>query len=203
MRAARFEAALAFLALGCATSVNPPGGPDCVVVPVPASDLPADLSLRTRMTLVAGETPVHLETVARSTDDGLVVVGLAPYGLRLFTLRQRGRAFSVEGAAGRDPGPVPLWVADALHRIYWIQPPPGLAVDCWERAGERVSERRGRGGLRREFASVGAAPDSRPVSIRYPGRTGPRVIEIHNPHCGYAARVVTLEGAGIPSREDR
>jgi len=189
-------AALALLlALGCASLAGAPAGRGCAVVPVATSELPAHLSLRVRLTVLAGGERSSLEIVARRSGDALVIVGLAPYGPTLFTLRQQDRALVVQGAASRELGPLPLWVADALHRVYWIRPPPGLAAAAWQREGERIRQRSEAGQLRREFAPAGAAADSPPVSIQYPAAGGEPVIEIHNPRCGYDARLVTLEGA--------
>jgi hypothetical protein len=197
---ARCDAALALLlALGCAGSAGAPAGPGCAVVPVATPELPADVSLRVRMTVVAGGTSSSLEAVARRSGGALVIVGLAPYGPTLFTLRQQGRTLSVEGAASRELGLLPLWVADALHRVYWIRPPAESGAD-WEREGERIRQRSEAGRLLREFAPSGAAPDSPRVSIQYPAAGGNGVIEIHNPRCGYDARLVTVEGAGPDPR---
>lgn len=143
-----------------------------------------------------GETLLSLEAVAQTDGHSLVVVALAPYGPSLFRLRQTGRELSVEGVASRELGPVPLWVADALHRIYWIRPPSGSPPESsasWEREGEVVRDQRRDGRLYREFSRSGAAADSEAVSVEYPAAGGPPVIEIHNPRCGYDATVVTLE----------
>ena len=74
----------------------------CPVVPVSTGDLPQGLRLRARMSFTVGNRIVGLETVARAVQDELVVIGLAPYGARLFTVRQRGREISVEASSKRE-----------------------------------------------------------------------------------------------------
>jgi hypothetical protein len=187
------------MGVACATPGAPSHHASCPVTPVATADLAPGLRLRARMSFTALDREVHLEAVARATSDELVVVGFAPYGVRLFAVRQHGRELSVEAPSSRELGSVALWVVDALHRIYWIDPPFARGSDAaasWDREGERVTEWREGGRLRREFTRPGVDPASARVSIDYPeaadAGAGPGV-EIRNPWCGYEALVVSLE----------
>lgn len=178
------------------------------MVPVATSALPQGLLLRSRVRLVGRGRELRLEVVAQATPEELVVVGLTPFGMRLFAVRQRGQELSTETLSEREFGRAALWVVDALHRIYWIHRPEASAPGdprSWEREGERVSDWLEAGHLRRrEFARAGADPASARVSIDYPGTSGGVVaagsgigagISIDNPWCGYEAVWVTLEAA--------
>ena len=90
------------------------------------------------------ERRVGVEVVARREADELVVVGLANFGVRLFTLRQRGREISIADTPSREQRHLALWVLDALHRVRWIRPPGGAGREAeslrWDWYGERVTE---------------------------------------------------------------
>lgn len=208
--------ALLLAAAGCAGLTETRGGGSCPVVPVASRELPGPPLLRTRMQIAAGEQSLRLETVAQNSDEGLVVLGFAPYGVRLFAVRQRDRKLSPEGLADSKLGQPALWAADVLHRVFWIQPPGEALPDGpthWSREGERVTEWRKKGRIqRREFAREGAGPDdSERVSIDYPDGPdgdGSAGIEVRNPWCGYEAVVVPLDdrdaqGATDPESTER
>lgn len=211
---------------GCAGQIRGAlgGGPGpCPIVLVSTADLANPLALRARMHLVANGREIRLEVVARGTGDELVVVGVAGYGVRLFVVSQHGRAFSVEASSSALER-VALWVLDALHRAYWVRPPPsaepGELGSRWVQGAERVTESRRGGTRRREFALDGAAPDSARVTIDYPGDAGDgdgheaeadRTVgraEIENPWCGYTAVVAPLAtsrptaGLGVDADEE-
>lgn len=186
--------------VGCA-ALQPGDAPDCPVVPVASHELPRPLLLRTRLSLAAREHELRIESVAQTSDGGLVVVGFAPHGVRLFALQQRGRKLEAESLAAEELAMPALWTADLLHRVYWIQSPQPAAPDGptrWFREGEQVTEWRAAGRLvRREFAvAEGGSGASERVTIEYPG-SGPRdtgsAITVRNPWCGYQAVVVTLD----------
>lgn len=168
------------------------------------------------MRLDFDDQELHLETVADRVSDGVVVVGLAPYGIRVFAVHQRGREAEVE-ARYRALERIALWTLDALHRAYWIESPLRAAADPsrWIRQGERVSEWRKGGRLvRREFGSTDRGRAHTVVSIDYAaadGNASEPGIRIRNPWCGYEALLITAEssdarpaasGAGLdPTRE--
>jgi hypothetical protein len=140
------------------------------VAPIPSNEIPEGRDLRVRMRVSAGRREIGLEVIALETGGDLVVAGFTPYGMRLFTVRQAGRAISVETAAARDVGPLPFFVMDALHRIYFAGasgvPPEGVSI---------------------EYPDVGRAASSAnaPIAIR-------------NSRCGYEAVIVTLEATPQP-----
>ena len=185
------------------------------MVPVASSELPAPLLLRTRMQIAAGEHSLRLETVAESSEEGLMMLGFAPYGVRLFAVRQRDRELSPEGLATSQLDSLALWTADILNRVFWIQSPGEAVPDGptrWSREGERVTEWREKGRLRRrEFEREGAEPSAERVSIDYPQGAdgdGAAGIEVRNPWCGYEAVVVPLHdgdarGAADPESSER
>jgi hypothetical protein len=154
------------------------------------------------MQLGADERSLRVETVAQTSPEGLVVLGFAPYGVRLFAVRQRDGKLTPEELAASELSAPALWAADILHRVYWIQAPVPPAPDGptrWSRAGERVTEWRVKGRLqRRRFEREGSdSSASEAVSIEYPGASEPdgsRGISIRNPWCGYEALVISLDG---------
>jgi hypothetical protein len=188
----RIAAALVvgFVDLGCRAPIR---SADCLVMPVSVQALPVDTFVRARMRVVVEDREIPLEVIARSQSEDLVIVGLAPYGLRLFELTQRGESLSVESAVSSEMHRLALFVADALHRVHWIRPRGPSAV--WLRSGERINDTRAKGERHREFEREHGPPGSAPVTIRYAAAYGPgaQKIEIDNPWCGYRAVVVILD----------
>jgi hypothetical protein len=187
-------AALAgWLLSGCAGSglVLPP---HCPVELVSSEALPPGLLLRAKLRFSIDDESVALEAVAESSQQGLALVGIAPYGASLFALRQRGQDVSLESAASRKHRYLAYFTLDALHRIYWIEPPGGqglAAPERWSWGAEVVSHRAAQdaaGGARRRVFARGHEA----VAIEYPGAAGGG-IHIENPWCGYRAVVVTLD----------
>ena len=173
----------ALLLVSCAGVGTRFRSPNCPVVPRFRSELSDDLDLRARMHFAVGDREVHLEVVARSSPEELVVVGIASYGARVFAAQQRGRTITVKDAATRKFEYLARWTMDALHRSVWIQAPADAgsgSVVRWSWENERVTESVQAGERRREFSRIGA---SAPVLIRY----REQVIEIQNPWCGYHA----------------
>lgn len=211
--------------LACASLSAWPRAQGCPVDPVPSADLPESASLRARIQLRIHELEIPLEVVARVQSGELVVVGLAPYGTRLFSVRQRGREFEfeAEGDAGSSARlrTLALFVMDALHRSYWIAPvaadlsaagptrEPGGARDAqdtrFEWGDEEVSESHSSGRKRRVFTRAGpGSADSADsgVTIEYSqftasGRAG--TVEIRSKWCGYEAVVAVLDESFPPS----
>ena len=188
---------------GSASWLNPS---ECHFEPVPADELPADLAFRARSRFeVQGET-LRVELVARAKPDGLTVLGLTNYGVRLFAVEQRGQDLVID-APSRSERALARFAMDALHRAFWIRPPAGVASrlqgqaqaqesESWEWGGERVSQTSGASGVRRRYES---ARDSRVVTIDYPEAAtvreagdAPARVVVRNPRCGYDAVIVPL-----------
>jgi hypothetical protein len=144
----------------------------------------------------------HLEVVARRAQGELLVVGIAPYGVRLFAVHQRGREIRVEGASSREFEHLALWTLDALHRSVWIRAPADAGSDpvvSWMRENERVTESVVAGVRQREFSR---AHTSATVQVHYaaPAAATPR-IEVLNPWCGYDVVIAVVDSAGPSSGE--
>jgi hypothetical protein len=172
MRGAKrwLTSALALCSLACAGPGASKHADRCEVAPIPSNEIPEGLDLRARMRIAAGSREIGLEVVGRESGGDLVVVGFTPYGVRLFTVRQEEREVSVEAAASRGVGPLPFFVMDALHRLYFAgasrAPSDGVSIEYPEVSGA-------------------AASADAPVTIR-------------NSRCGYEAVVVTLEATPQP-----
>jgi len=169
----------------------------CPVEPMSVAGFADALPLRVQMRLSGAKSASGLEAVASLESGELVVIGLGPFGMRLFMIRQPDGAPRVEERASPRLGPPPLWVFDALYRIFWIRAPGGSASPGWEHGGERVAEGYQDGRRWRRFARPGGGGEG--VVIEYPGEAesgGGASITIRNPWCGYEGRVVALEGPG-------
>ena len=137
---------------------------------------------------------IAFQAVAQKRAEELIIVGITPYGTRLFELRQRGRRFTVEPDASVKIRIVATYALDALHRAYWIQP-PGEATS-WDQNGERVSESRDEAGGHREYRRTGWRTSFRSVTIVYDdaaGFPGAQGAKIENPWCGYRATIILLD----------
>jgi len=164
----------------------------CPVVPVSSAALPDTLSLRARMQVRARDVDIGLEVVAQVEAGELVVVGLAPYGTRLFTVHQRGREFEIEAMSSAKLGLLATWVMDALHRSHWIGPEDAdSARFAW--AGEVVRESAFDGGRRRAFRRAGEDSAAPGVTIDYLRSPASRSAVIRSEWCGYEAVVAILD----------
>jgi hypothetical protein len=196
-------------ATSCAASRSWWSPPACRFEPVSSDDLPGDLALRARSRFeVRGET-VGVELVARTRPDGLVVLGLSGYGVRLFAVEQRGREMAIDASTGEERA-LASFAMDALHRAFWIRPPaeagsPEQASQSWQWGGERVSQTRSRAGARRRYESElnserNSERNSEAVTIDYPQpatvgdeEAAPQqAIVVRNPRCGYEAVIIPL-----------
>lgn len=183
------------LLVSCAGSGSWGQRSHCPVVPVSTADDLGDVELRARMHFGVGDREAHFEVVARRVADELVLVGIAPHGIRLFGVHQRGREIAVVGASSRESTHLARWTLDALHRSIWISAPSdpeaGQVVD-WNWENESVTESIDSGQRRREFVHPDA---SAPVVIRYgsPSTESGDLVEIENPWCGYAASFVVFD----------
>jgi hypothetical protein len=193
--------ALLCFMLSCASVPPWLGGPDCPVVPVSTMELHATARLRARARITVGNREIGFEVVAFGDSEELVVVGVAPQGIRLFAIRQRERNFDTDASPSREMKQLARWVMDALHRGLWIEPAADSRHDngvSWVREGEQVIEVRRNGGWRREFRRAGDANHVAPIVIDYrdPAHPGgqPR-FEIRNAWCGYEAVFIPLDEA--------
>ena len=190
----RAFAIILLLLVNCTGTRMPGYRAGCPAEIASTKDLPNGLSLRARVRIRAGGHDVAFQAVAQKTSEELIVVGITPYGTRLFELRQRGRRLTVEPDAPEELRIVATYALDALYRAYWIEP-PGEATS-WDRNGERISESRGEAGGRREYRRTGWGTGFRPVTIAYDdaaGFPGAQGAKIENPWCGYRATIILLD----------
>jgi len=156
--------------------------------------------LRVRGRVEIGDREVGLETIAHRDQEGLVVVGLTPHGMRIFAIRQTGRDVEVDAASSREMRYLAFWVLDALHRSLWIQPTADFRRGnggTWSWHGEQIREFRRDDRWRREFRNEGGDADEvAPVVIDYrgsPDQAPGSGFEIRNAWCGYEALFVSLD----------
>lgn len=160
---------------------------DCLVEPVPVSELPTDLRTQGTVHVRARETSLSHRIALERQAEVLVLVGFTPFGTRAFTVRQTGGEFEVDDFVGSRMGVDPLWIADALHRTWFVAAPPepsGAATGRWTWGDEVVREHPAEGGVprTREF-DAGAEI----VRVVY---DGPTSAEVDHPGCGYHVRLV-------------
>ena len=189
--------ARALLALAFSACVAPP--------PAPTEELPLlprdpGFLMRQELRFTYGESSGSLEAVVQSRCGELTIVGLAPFGARVFTLVQRGSALEVKlHLPGSWPFP-PGNIARDVHRALLV-PLPREAPVGGERdtvyGGERVHERWREGKLvERELVPDGRG-EARGVRIDY--RDGAtlevpaREIRLENLDRGYVLGIRTNE----------
>lgn len=197
------------LSVACAGLGSAPGRRGCPVVPVPAAGVPGSFPQHFRIRFSAGGRSLHLDALVDRTDRELVVAGFAPYGPRLFAVRQGAGGTEVESALRRELAPMALWLVDALHRVYWIERPAPAAGDGpvrWDRENERVSDWQRDGvPVRREFAARGSGFADAAVAIDYPAQgsaAAGHAVGIRSAWCGYEAIIVALEGTPTDAPRD-
>ena len=197
--------ASALLGTGC---LHLPGRaraiPNCPGEWVPTQAIAGDFLVRQRLIVTQGDLVFVLHLVAQKTDDELVLVGLHPFGAKLFTLRQRGLETSVDAA----PAPVlevpPLNVLRDFHRARFL----GLAgagadgTFAEQRDGTEVRELHEAGRLRRRsFRRLGGDPAGVvELSFEAPSAEaeGRDRVTIENGWCGYRAELTTLSDQPLP-----
>jgi hypothetical protein len=137
--------AAALLGAGC---LHLPGRaravPECPGEWVSTVAIEGDFLVRQRLLVSRGDRIFALQLVAQKRGDELLLLGLHPFGAKLFTLRQRGHETSVEAA----PAPVlevpPLNVLRDFHRARLAD----------HRIGSRVTIERDECGYRAEFTTL-------------------------------------------------
>ena len=183
---------------------------------------PAAAPRHIRAQLLAQGHVMRFELITQVRPEEIVVVGLAGYGVRLFTVRQTAQNVVIESAASRELEFVAEWLMDALHRSFWIEPTArdesGAGIWGRERVIDSPPESTGAASTMgrewRRFELRGKDSATEPVTIAYPGFDGeardPRTptdstlahdtardrkatLQIRNPWCGYEAILAPLE----------
>lgn len=181
----------ALLVAGC---LHAPGGPAIAVCPGslrPTQQIEGELRLRLRMRLQASELDAALELAVEKRGDELVLVAFDPFGVKSFSLVQRGLEVDVEGLPPAALPTAPLNVLRDLHRARFLaldRPPGGEGDVHASLDGVRITEHWSGGRLRwRRFERAGEAPGSA-VRVDFDGG----VARIENRRCGYRATLIEI-----------
>jgi hypothetical protein len=136
-------AALAAPLAGCSTldlalgRVLPDQGRECPGPLVPTEEMPGDFVLQQNVRVQGEGLDWALTLVSQKRGPTLVLVGLDPFGAKLFTLTQRGSEVTVERLGGPLPLP-PVNLLRDLHRVRFgppgAPPEPDVTV-AWEAPG--------------------------------------------------------------------
>lgn len=203
----RCAAAALLLVVGVAACRHLPARgralPDCPGQWVATEAIAGDFLLRQRVRIEAAARVFSLQLVVQKRGDELVLVGLDPFGAKLFTVRQRGLEVSVDAV----PPPVlevaPLNLLRDLHRERFL----GLATTGadgtfrGERGGTEIREGFEGGRLRwRSFERLDADPPGR-VEVRFEAPEDPEGgarVMVDNHWCGYRSEITTLSDARLP-----
>jgi hypothetical protein len=178
--------------------------PECPGEWVSSEAIPGDFLLRQRWRVAQGYETWSLEVVAQKRGGELVVVGLHPFGAKLFTLRQRGLETSVDAAPSPALEVPPRNVLRDLHRARFLAIEGAGADGCFEerRDGTEIRECHQAGRLRsRSFQRLASDPAGF-VTLRFeePSESseGAERVTIDNGWCGYRAEVTTWSAEALP-----
>jgi hypothetical protein len=178
--------------------------PECPGDWISTQAIAGDFLLRQRLLVTRGERVFALHLVAQKRGDELLLLGLHPFGAKLFTLRQRGLETSVEAL----PAPVlevpPLNVLRDFHRARFLGLGSAGADGIFEeRRGDNVvREGHEAGRLRwRSFRRLAGDPAGL-VELRFDAPSaeaeGSDRVTIENGWCGYRAELTTLSEEALP-----
>lgn len=183
---------------------RPRAVPECPGEWVSSEAIAGDFLLRQRWRIARGDETWSLEVVAQKRGDELVIVGLHPFGAKLFTLRQRGLETSVEAVPAPALEVPPLNVLRDLHRARFLTIEGAGADGRFEqqRNGTEIRERHEAGRLRwRSFRRLAGDPAGR-VTLRFeePSESseGAERVTIDNEWCGYRAEITTWSAQALP-----
>ena len=131
-------AALALALPGCATlglalsRALPDQGHECPGTLIPTEEMHTEFLLEQDVRVRGGGLDWAFTLVSQKRGPTLVLVGLDPFGAKLFTLTQRGTQVSVERPGGRLPLP-PVNLLRDLHRTRFrgpeAAPEPGVSIE--------------------------------------------------------------------------
>jgi len=203
-----WRAVLLFAAASTAGCQHLPGRPraipDCPGEWVATQAIRGDFLLRQSLIVTRGDRVFALHLVVQKSGDELLLIGLHPFGAKLFTLRQRGLETSVEAAPAPALDVPPLNVLRDLNRARFLRVASAGADGSFaeRRDGTEIREWREGGRLqRRSFRRLAADPPG-VVELRFDtpaadAEAGERVT-IDNDWCGYRAELTTLSAEALP-----
>ena len=178
--------------------------PDCPGEWVSTQAIAGDFLVRQRLIVTRGDRVFALHLVAQKRGDELLLLGLHPFGAKLFTLRQRGLETSVDAVPAPALEVPPLNVLRDFHRARFLGLAAVGADGSFEerRDGTEIRELHEAGRLlRRSFQRLDGDPPGvvelhfEPASAQAEG--GDRVT-IENGWCGYRAELTTLAEEALP-----
>ena len=146
---------------GCATvglalsRALPDRGRECPGPLVPTEEMGGEFLLRQNVRVQGEGLDWALTLVSQKRGPTLVLVGLDPFGAKLFTLRQQGTAVTVERPSGRLPLP-PINLLRDLHRTRFRRPgmPPESGVTIVSDSAETVTVQHPACGYEATFVTV-------------------------------------------------
>jgi Protein of unknown function (DUF3261) len=203
-RAASAGALLVALVLGCA-HLAPRAGriAECPGALRPTQEIEGDLRLESRMRIRAGPTEVALRLALEKRGPRLVLVGLDPLGVVVFSVVQTGVDVEVE-ALPPAAFPVPaINVLRDMHRARFLTagaPPDASGHASSVRDGVRIDEQWVAGTLVLRRFTREREPDAGEVRVEFsgPGPDGVTRARIENGWCGYSAWLDTFSQASRP-----
>ena len=162
--------------------------------PYPWKPFSSALPLRAQMRFWAEEREAALDVVAVRDGEDLLIVGLAPFGPRLFTLRQVGRTRKLSFGAARNVPAADLGLRCAPPHLLDHAARAGSGRARFELGvgGRAVSEVLGTDGERQR--AFGRSDDDGGAVIEYPPPTDQEsdAIVMRNTWCGFEAKVLPI-----------
>lgn len=187
----------------CAHHPPPPaesGPPPPTAAELPPPDrIPADLTLRQKLTASSAHGGGSFETILQKRPGVLRVLGLTPFGSRAFLLEQHADKVDFTKYIPHDLPFAPTFMLLDIHRVFdrWLDgPPPADGERSGTTAtGEPITERFQGGRLRQRVFS--AAPGTPPgtITVTYDGEISPGVaadIVLANDRFGYRLQIHNL-----------
>ena len=169
----------------------------CPGVLRPTEEIAGDFRLEQRVHIRAKSGEIALRIVAEKRGPTLVVIGLNPLGVKLFSVIQTKRKVQVDALPARVVPIPPIDVLHDLHRARFLD--AGVAPDASGRAegirdGTRIVETWRDGVLRqRRFSRVEGLPSGEViVDFAVPAPNESPRVQIRNDGCGYSASFETL-----------
>jgi hypothetical protein len=159
--------------------------PDCEG-PIASTDaIEGDFILQQRLRVRTDDLDFPLRVVLQKRDGELALIGINPFGAKLFTLVQRGMETEVDALPPAALAVPPLNLLRDLHRVLFLSAPPpasGEGESVGALAAEEIVELWSGGAIvSREFLSEGRAP----VRLEFSREEGRQRVLLQNPHCGY------------------
>jgi hypothetical protein len=168
----------------------------------PIETLGRDFFVRQKVTARFGDEERRFDAALQSRCGELRLVGLSPFGMRLFTAVRREGRIEVETLADQPLPFSPAHVLRDVERTFFRsgETPTGDTVRTIVRQSERVLETWRAGVLvSREITESDPrdSRDARTIVIRYRGVPGaaaiPPRIDLTNPHFGYVLEIQNFE----------